>query len=264
MHKEDKERLVSELTERLKSSQTLIVADYRGLTNAEIDALRGVLLEQGARFSVVKNTLTRRAAEAAGADALLALLEGPTAIAFLESGGDPAAVAKALADTAKTTRVLAIRGGLLDGRPMSAEEVDALAKLPPADVVRAQLLGAITAPLTTIVALFNAPLQDLVGLIDARIEQLEAEGDTSAADVVEVSGSEPQTQRDASEPAEAPAETMENSGEANAEEAAEGDSDKEPQVPEASGEGEPAPTDETDETTTEEDADASEPASEEE
>ncbi len=264
MHKEDKERLVSELTERLKSSKTLIVADYRGLTNAEIDALRGQLLEQGAQFSVVKNTLTRRAAEAAGVDALLALLEGPTAIAFLESGGDPAAVAKALADTAKTTRVLAIRGGLLEGRPMSAEEVDALAKLPPADVVRAQLLGAITAPLTTIVALFNAPLENLVGLVEARIEQLEAEGDTSAADTVEVSGSEPQTKKDASESAEVPAEPMEKSGEANTEEAAAGDSDKEPQTPEASGEEEPATSDETDQTTAEDDAEASEPASEEE
>ncbi|MDX6448737.1 MAG: large subunit ribosomal protein [Gaiellaceae bacterium] len=246
MHKEDKERLVSELTERLKSSQTLIVADYRGLTNAEIDALRGKLLEEGARFSVVKNTLTRRAAEAAGADALLALLEGPTAIAFLESGGDPAAVAKALADTARTTRVLAIKGGLLEGRPMSAEEVDTLAKLPPADVVRSQVLGAITAPLTTLVALFNAPLQDLVGLIDARIEQLQAEGDTSAAEA-ETPAAEAETP--AAE-AEAPA--------------------AEPEVP--------APTDETEteapaaeaepvtneESTPEEDAETSEPASEEE
>ena len=210
MHKDDKERLVTELTERLKSSQTLIVADYRGLTNAEIDALRGKLLEEGARFSVVKNTLTRRAAEAAGADALLALLEGPTAIAFLESGGDPAAVAKALADTAKTTRVLAIKGGLLEGRPMSAEEVDALAKLPPADVVRAQLLGAITGPLTTLVALFNAPLQNLVGLIDARIEQLQAEGDTSAAEAeAPAPAEEPEAEAPSSaeEPeAEAPAE----------------------------------------------------------
>lgn len=231
MHKEDKERLVSELTERLKSSQTLIVADYRGLTNAEIDALRGKLLEEGARFSVVKNTLTRRAAEAAGADALLALIEGPTAIAFLESGGDPAAVAKALADTARTTRVLAIRGGLLEGRPMSAEEVDALAKLPPADVVRSQVLGAITAPLTTLVALFNAPLQNLVGLIDARIEQLQAEGDTSAAEA-EVPAAEP----------EAPAPTEETEAEAPAAEA------------------EPV----TEETTPEEDAETSEPASEEE
>jgi large subunit ribosomal protein L10 len=235
MHKEDKERLVTELTERLKSSQTLIVADYRGLTNAEIDALRGKLLEEGARFSVVKNTLTRRAAEAAGADALLALLEGPTAIAFLESGGDPAAVAKALADTAKTTRVLAIKGGLLEGRPMSAEEVDALAKLPPADVVRAQLLGAITGPLTTLVALFNAPLQNLVGLIDARIEQLQAEGDTSAAE------------------AEAPAPAEEPEAEAPS-------SAEEPEA-EAPAEAEPVTNEET---TPEEDAETSEPASEEE
>ena len=232
MHKEDKERLVSELTERLKGSQTLIVADYRGLTNAEIDALRGKLLEEGARFSVVKNTLTRRAAEAAGADALLALLEGPTAIAFLESGGDPAAVAKALADTARTTRVLAIKGGLLEGRPMSAEEVDALAKLPPADVVRSQVLGAITAPLTTLVALFNAPLQNLVGLIDARIEQLQAEGDTSAVEA-EAPAAEP----------EAPAPTEETEAEAPAAEA------------------EPVTNEET---TPEEDAETSEPASEEE
>ena len=103
MKKEDKQRVVNELTERLKSSETLLVADYRGLTMPQIDALRGRLVEQGARFTVVKNTLTRRAAEAAGADALLALLEGPTAIAFVESGGDPVAVAKALNEAARTT-----------------------------------------------------------------------------------------------------------------------------------------------------------------
>lgn len=242
MHKEDKERLVTELTERLKSSQTLIVADYRGLTNAEIDALRGKLLEEGARFSVVKNTLTRRAAEAAGADALLALLEGPTAIAFLESGGDPVAVAKALNDAARTTRILAIRGGLLDGRPLSAEEVEALAKLPSPDVVKAQVLGAITAPLTTVVALFNAPLQNLVGLIDARIEQLQAEGDTSAAE------------------AEAPpAEAEAPAAEAEAPAAEQPETSEETETPAAEAEQVT-----TEETTTEEDAEASEPASEEE
>src|SRR5918911_2618688 len=111
MQKADKERVVSELTERLRSSETLIVADYRGLTMSEIDGLRGELLKHGARFSVVKNTLTRRAAEAAGANQLLALLEGPTAIAFLEADGDPVAVAKALADSARDTKILAIRGG---------------------------------------------------------------------------------------------------------------------------------------------------------
>ena len=153
MQKSEKERVVAELTERLRTSETLIVADYRGLTNAEIDGLRSKLIEHGARFSVVKNTLTRRAAEAAGADALLALLEGPSAIAFVESDGDPAAVAKALRDAATSTKILAIRGGVLEGVVMSADEVESLAKLPPADVLRAQLVGAIVSPLTTIVAL---------------------------------------------------------------------------------------------------------------
>ena len=120
MHKADKERTVAELTERLRTSQTLIVADYRGLTMTQIDALRDELVKHGARFTVVKNTLTRRAADEAGVDALLALLEGPTAIAFLESGGDPVAVAKALADAARTTRVLVVRGGVLEGRPITA------------------------------------------------------------------------------------------------------------------------------------------------
>ncbi len=172
MKKEDKEKVVAELAERLRTSETLIVADYRGLTMPQIDELRGKLLEHGARFAVVKNTLTRRAAEVAGADALLALLEGPTAIAFLEANGDPVAVAKALADAARTTRVLKIRGGILEGRPIEGAAVEELAKLPAADVLRAQVLGAITSPLTAIVGLFTAPLQDLYGLLDARIEQL--------------------------------------------------------------------------------------------
>lgn len=172
MQKEDKEKVVAELTERLRVSETMIVTDYRGLTNSEIDALRSKLLEHGARFAVVKNTLTRRAAEAAGAEALLALLEGPSAIAFVESGGDAVAVAKALRDTATSTKILTIRGGVLEGVALSADEVESLAKLPPADVLRAQLVGAIISPLTTIVALIAAPLRDLAGLIDARIEQL--------------------------------------------------------------------------------------------
>ena len=172
MDKEEKERVVSELTERLRTAETLIVADYRGLTMPQIDALRGRLVESGARFTVVKNTLTRRAAEAAGVDALLALLEGPSAIAFLESDGDMVAVAKALADSARETKVLAIRGGLMQGRTISGADVEELAKLPPFDVLRGQVLGAIIAPLSNLLGLVNAPLQNLVGLIDARVEQL--------------------------------------------------------------------------------------------
>src|SRR5436309_5775432 len=149
-----KEQIVAELVERLRTTQTLIVTDYRGLTMKEIDDLRTRLLEHGARYQVVKNTLTRRAAEAAGSDALLALLEGPTAIAFIESEGDPVAVAKALADAARDTRILTIRGGVLEGRSMEAADVEELAKLPPVDILRGQVLGAITAPLTTILGIF--------------------------------------------------------------------------------------------------------------
>jgi large subunit ribosomal protein L10 len=202
--KEDKERVVAELTERFRTTETLLVADYRGLTMPQIDELRSKLIEHGARFAVVKNTLTRRAAEAAGSDTLLALLEGPTAIAFLESGGDPVAVAKALVDAARETRVLEVRGGMLEGRPIEAAEIESLAKLPPLDVLRGQVLATVIAPLTGILALFTAPLQDLYGLIDARIEQLEAQGDTSAAeappaDEPEVAA-EPEAEAETTEP----------------------------------------------------------------
>ena len=189
MKKEDKERVVADLTERLKNTESLLVADYRGLTMPQIDTLRSKLLESGARFSVVKNTLTRRAAEAAGNEALLALLEGPSAIAFIESDGDMVAAAKALADSARETRVLAIRGGVMSGRTVSAEEVESLATLPSLEVLRGQVLGAIIAPLTAIAGLINAPLQNLYGLLDARIEQLG--GETAAADAAPAASEEP-------------------------------------------------------------------------
>lgn len=210
MQKADKEKVIAELTDRLKSADTLLVADYRGLTNSELAGLRVKLLDHGAKLSVVKNTLTRRAAEAAGADALLALLEGPTAIAFVEADGNPVAVAKALTDTAKETKILTLRGGVLSGNPISAEEIESLAKLPTMDVLRAQLVGVIVAPLSQLAALLNAPLQNLVGLIDARIEQLggadaapddapAAEGETQAEAEPEVA--EPEVEEPVAEAA---------------------------------------------------------------
>ena len=146
--KTEKERIVSELAEQLGAADTLIVADYRGLTNKQLESLRDELIQHGARFRIVKNTLTRLAATQAGAESLLVMLEGPTAIAFIESGGDPAAVAKALAAKAKETNVLTLRGGLLEGKTLSGAEVDQLATLPPLDVLRGQLVGAVVAPLT--------------------------------------------------------------------------------------------------------------------
>ena len=183
MHKADKEAVVADLVEQLRTAESLIVADYRGLTNANLETLRDRLREHGARFSVVKNTLARRAAETAGAEPLLALLEGPSAIAFIKSGGDAVAVAKALSDSARETKILTLRGGVLEGVPISGADVESLAKLPPMDVLRSQVVGVIIAPLTQLLGLLSAPLRDLVGLIDARIAQLEEGGDTSVAAV---------------------------------------------------------------------------------
>ena len=258
MHKSEKERLVEELTERLKSTETLIVADYRGLTVSEIDELRGKLIEQGARFTVVKNTLTKRAAEAAGVEGLVTLLDGPTAIAFLESGGDPVAVAKALDDAGKTD-VLVIRGGFLEGAEIGADDVKRLAKLPPADVLRAQLVGALAGSLTTVVGLFAAPMRDLVGVIDARIKQLEEQGEAAPAEEAAAPAEEPKAE------AEAPAETDEEPAEeAPAEEAPaeEPTAEAEPPAEEEPATEEPATEPATEEPATEEPA-TEEPAAEE-
>jgi large subunit ribosomal protein L10 len=172
--KRDKERIVAELVERLRTSDTLIVADYRGLSMSEIDDVRTKLLEHGARFSVVKNTLTKLAADAAGVEGLEELLDGPTAIAFVGEG-DMVGVAKTLNDTARQTRILRLKGGILNGEPISAEQVRDLAGLPPADVLHGQVLGMVVGPLNAVVGLFTAPLRDFVGVLDARINQLQAE-----------------------------------------------------------------------------------------
>ena len=256
MQRSEKERLVEELTERLKTTETMIVADYRGLTVSEIDELRGKLIEQGARFTVVKNTLTKRAAEAAGVEALLALLDGPTAIAFLESDGDPAAVAKALDDAGKAD-VLVLRGGLLEGAEIGADDVKRLAKLPPADTLRAQLVGALAGSLTTVVGLFAAPMRDIAGVIDARIKQLEEQGETAEAPAAEAeTAEEPAAEAPAPEEAEPAAE----------EPAAEAPAPEEPaeEAPaEEPGAEAPAPEEPTAEEPTAEEPAAEEPAADE-
>jgi large subunit ribosomal protein L10 len=208
--KRDKERVVAELVERLRASDTLIVADYRGLTMSEIDGVRTELLKHGARFSVVKNTLTKRAAEEAGVPSLVELLEGPTAIAFVLEG-DMVAVAKSLNDTARQTKVLSLKGGIVQGQPVSGEQVQKLAALPPTDVLQSQVLGVVVGPLTAIVGLFTAPLRDLVGVIDARITQLQEQGGTAEPET-------PEEPAAANEPAaEAPASQASEEGGSDAE-----------------------------------------------
>jgi large subunit ribosomal protein L10 len=233
MLRSEKERVVAELAERLRGAQTLMVADYRGLTMTEIDELRTRLLEAGARFTVVKNTLTRLAAEEAGTKDVLELIEGPTAIAFLEADGDPVAVAKVLNETARARDVLVIRGGILDGALVADDDIKRLATLPPAEVLRAQLAGAVAGPLMTVVGLFAAPLRDLVGVIDARIRQLEEQGEA----VPEPEPEEAQAEEQAEEPqAEAPAAESAPEEEKSPEEAPSSEQPEEP-----SAEAEPAP-----------------------
>ena len=236
MLKMEKERIVSELAAEIGAAETLIVADYRGLTNKQLEALRDRLLEHGARFRIVKNTLTRRAAEEAGAEALLVLLEGPTAIAFIESGGDPAAVAKALATTARETNVLALRGGILEGAALTGEQVAELATLPPLEQLRGQLVGAVVAPLNQLLALVSAPLRDLHGLVDARIKQLEEQGELVEPRAAEATA-EPTTEPAAEDRPGAEADEPAGSASADADDEAEG---------EAEGEAVDAPADDTD------------------
>ena len=222
MQRTEKEEVVAALVEQLRSTESLIVADYRGLTNADLVELRAKVRGSGGRLQVVKNTLTRRAAEEAGTESLLALLEGPTAIAFVQTDGDPVAVAKALADTAKDTKVLTLRGGILSGRSLTGDDVEELAKLPAPEVVKSQLVGVVVAPLTQLVGLLAAPVRDLVGLIDARIEQLggaSAEGETPA-DVETTAEVETPAEPEAETPAEPVAEAA-DAPEAETEEPAE-------------------------------------------
>jgi large subunit ribosomal protein L10 len=244
MLKSEKERVVEQLAERLRSTETLMVADYRGLTMPEIDELRSRLLEAGARFTVVKNTLTKRAAEQAGTTNVLELIEGPTAIAFLEAEGDPVAVAKVLNETARATDVLVIRGGLLEGSLVGDAEIKRLATLPAADVLRAQLAGAVFAPLTTVVGLFTAPLRDLVGVLDARIRQLEEQGETvpepEPEPTAEAAAEEPQAEETAAVPAA-------EEEQPHAEETAEEPAAEEEQSEEPSAEAEEASADEEEE-----------------
>jgi large subunit ribosomal protein L10 len=226
MLRSEKERVVAELAERLRDAQTLMVADYRGLTMTEIDELRTRLLEAGARFTVVKNTLTRLAAEEAGTKDVLDLIEGPTAIAFLEADSDPAAVAKVLHETARARDVLVIRGGVLDGELVGDADIKRLATLPPLEVLHAQFAGAVAGPLAMVVGLFAAPLRELVGVIDARIRQLEEGGEgvpepADSVDVESASSEESADEAPASNAAEAvaePAQTPDDPAEASEEE----------------------------------------------
>jgi large subunit ribosomal protein L10 len=169
---EQKERIVERLTERIREAPAMIVTDYRGLTVTQVAEVRRSLREVGATFHVTKNTLARIAAKQADRPDLIALLEGPTAIAFV--GEDPAAAAKKLSDLARQTRILAVRGAVMESQTLSADDVRALGDLPPKDVLQAQVVGAIASPMQGTYNVFAAPLREFLVVVDQYIEKRQA------------------------------------------------------------------------------------------
>ena len=176
MNKEQKAQVVSALVDQFNATKTMFVADYRGLDMPSITELRSKLRETDAQFSVVKNTLARRAAAEAGIDELAEMFTGPTAVAFVH--GDAAAVAKALKEFAKQKEgILELRGGMMDGALVSADQVKEIAELPPREVILAMLLSAVNAPAQQLVGAVNAPARDLVSLLSNWIDKREQAGE---------------------------------------------------------------------------------------
>jgi large subunit ribosomal protein L10 len=167
----NKEASVAELTEKFQSSNAALLTEYRGLTVAQLKTLRKSI-SADATYAVVKNTLTKRAANEAGISSFDDDLIGPSAIAFVH--GDTVAVAKALRDFAKVNPLLVVKGGFFDGAPLSAAEVAKLADLESREVLLAKLAGAFKASLFGAAYLFNAPLSKAVRTIDALREKQES------------------------------------------------------------------------------------------
>ena len=172
MNREQKVAKVEELTEKLKASSALLVADYRGLTVAEARKLRNEMREAGADFEVVKNSLVERAADAAAVEDLKQYLDGPTAIAFCHE--EAAAPAKVLTRFARELKPLEIKGGILDGNSIDMETVKFLASLPPRDVLLGQLAGAMQGPIRGLATVCAGPIRSLVTTLSRIQEQKEA------------------------------------------------------------------------------------------
>jgi large subunit ribosomal protein L10 len=171
--KEQKAEQVELLTEKLKKAKVAILTDYRGLTVSQIQELRGKLRGGDVEYRVIKNTLARRAAAAAGVPALESELKGPVAIAF--GYDDLSAPAKLINEFVRATRLkLDITGGLVEGRVFSPDQVKQLADLPTREVLLAQLLGTLQSPVGQLVAIMQAPHQQLLGVLDAYKNKLEA------------------------------------------------------------------------------------------
>ncbi|MGL5819844.1 MAG: 50S ribosomal protein L10 [Phycicoccus sp.] len=178
MSRADKAAAIAEISERFRSSNAAVLTEYRGLTVHQITELR-TSLRGHATYAVVKNTLTELAAKDAGVTAFDGQLVGPSAIAFVD--GDPVEAAKGLRDFAKANPLLVIKGGVLDGAPLSAAEITKLADLESREVLLAKLAGAMNASLSAAVSLFAAPLSQAARAVDALRAKVEQDGPSADA-----------------------------------------------------------------------------------
>ncbi len=197
MNRDQKAAVVEQLSEEIRAADAIFVVDYRGISVADAAELRNRLREAETRFRVVKNSLTERATDKAGADALRPLLEGPTALAFV--AGDAALAAKALNDAARMYGTLEFKGGVMNGTALSADDVRSIARLPARDVLHAQLVGTIAAPLSGLVRTLNALISGLAVQLGQIAEQGLVTGEAPST-------AEPEADAPAEPEAEAPAE----------------------------------------------------------
>lgn len=176
--KAEKAATVAEITSRLKASSTAVLADYRGMTVGQMRELRSKLRDGNIEMMVVKNTLARRAAKAAGYEPLSAELVGP--IAMLFAADDVSAPARILNDYIRANRKMVIKGGLLEGQVIKADTVTELADLPSREVLLSRLLGAMQAPLSSLASVLQAPLSKLARTLDAVRTQKESQSPAQA------------------------------------------------------------------------------------
>jgi large subunit ribosomal protein L10 len=203
----DKGSTVAELTESFSSSSAAVLTEYRGLTVKQITDLR-VALGADTTYSVVKNTLTKIAAQNAGLAGLDVLLAGPTAVAFVS--GDPVTAAKALRDFAKANPALVVKGGVMDGKALTADEIKKLADLESREVLLSKMAGALKASLTNAVYLFAAPLSQAaraLGALEAKAAEdpsVLAGGAGTPAPAAEEAAEAPVAEETSTETTEAP------------------------------------------------------------
>ncbi len=172
MNREQKAAAIEEVAAQIQESEAIFAVDYRGISVPQVAELRSKLNEAGAGFRVVKNTLTKRAADQANAEDLKQLLEGPTAFTFVRADGDVALAAKALAQFRRETELLEFKGGVMNGDALTAEQIGALARLPAREVLHGQLVGMIASPITGLVRGLNA----LISGLAIQLKQIADEG----------------------------------------------------------------------------------------